>query len=363
MMHNSARSSLLLVRIGFVLLVVAGIAGFLYTSHLTRLLGSSRSITILAWPQEIDAAEFVAFEQKTGIKVNVRYFENNEELAVKLATEGHGIDVVMPTDYAAEVFIKQGFLKKLDKSKLDFLSTLNPQLTGHYFDPENQYTIPYYWGVYGIGFDKDYCAQKPSIAFGAQAPSWGILFDKKYKDAHIAMPDNARYLTLIAAQYLFGSIDNIQVHQLEQIKRFLITQKPLVELYTESRGEYLLASKASALVVLLSADVAKAMRYFEHVDFMIPKEGTFLLIDSFALSAQTHKDELIYQFLNYLYKPEVLQEYVDKFTFFPATTNVTPAFQPEQLQIPTDAQVNKLDSFRNVVPKGVLSAIWIALKS
>lgn len=345
------------IRIIAVIGMIGVIASFLYTSRLTRLLSSEKSITVLAWAQEIDASEFVAFEQETGIKVYIRYVENNEELAVKLlTTEGHGIDLVMPTDYAAQIFIKKGLFKKIDKTKLSFLHTLNTQLMGHYFDPGNEYTIPYYWGLYGIGFDKDYFGETPPAA------SWGILFDKQFKNAHIAMPDNARYLALITAQYLFGAIDDLDTHQIEHIKSVLMNQKPLVELYTESRGEYLLASKASALVVLLSADVAKAMKSFDHVDFMIPVEGSFLLIDSFAMPVHTDKDELIYQFLNYVYKPEVLQAYVDKFIFFPATTNVTPAFQPAQLQIPTDG-ARKIDFYRNVIPQPALNDLWISLKS
>ncbi|MCX5924885.1 MAG: spermidine/putrescine ABC transporter substrate-binding protein [Candidatus Dependentiae bacterium] len=348
----------LCVRLFFVLCVLMALAVFLYSPRFIRLRTEGKSITVLAWPQEIDASEFVAFEKETGIKVNIRYFESNEELAAKLLNKGaQGVDLVMPSDYAAQMFIKKGLLKKIDTSKLAFFKDLNPRLMGHFFDPHNEYTIPYYWGVYGIGFDKDY--------FGAQSPkaSWGILFDKQYKSAHITMPDNARYLMLIVAQYLYGTIDNIDMHRSAQIQQLLMAQKPLVELYTESWGEYLLASKASALVVILSVDVAKAMKSFEHVDFMVPKEGSFLLIDSFALAANTQKEDLAYQFLNYLYRPDILQAYVDKFTFFPATTTVKPAFQPEQLQIPATDKVKKLDFYRNVVSKSTLRDFWISLKS
>lgn len=376
----------LVIRTLMVLAVVLSIALLLYVPHIARFFRQEKSITVLAWPQELDASELLAFEQETGIKVYIRYFENNEELEVKLlATGGHGVDLIMPSDYAAQNFIKKGLLKKIDKAKLSFVQDLDTRLLGHYFDPNNDYTIPWYWGVFGIGYDKDYFRdlevsfhagsraeldKSAGTISGAIAPaiSWQTLFDPAYASAHIAMPNDVRYLVFIAAQHLFGSLDsldkrdNLDAQRIEKIKQFLIKQKPLVALYTESRSEYLLVSKASSLAVLFSADIAKVMRLFPHVGFVVPAEGSFMLIDSFALSATTKKDELVYQFLNYLYRPEVLKAYVDKFIFFPATTQVTAAFQPESLALPARSRT-KLDFCRNVVAKPVLSDIWVALKS
>lgn len=373
----------LVIRTLMVLAVVLSIALLLYVPHIARFFRQEKSITVLAWPQELDASELLAFEQETGIKVYIRYFENNEELEAKLlATGGHGVDLIMPSDYAAQNFIKKGLLKKIDKTKLSFVADLDSRLLGHYFDPENNYTIPWYWGVFGIGYDKDYFRnlkiaglpaeldKSSGVLSGTLAPkiSWQTLFDPAYASAHIAMPNDVRYLVFIAAQHLFGSLDsldkqdNLDAQRLDQVKQFLIKQKPLVALYTESRSEYLLVSRASSLAVLFSADIAKVMRLFPHIGFVVPQEGSFMLIDSFALSATTKKDELVYQFLNYLYRPEVVKAYVDKFIFFPATTQVQAAFQPDSLALPADSRT-KLDFCRNVVAKPVLSDIWVALKS
>jgi spermidine/putrescine transport system substrate-binding protein len=346
-----------IIRFFMIIVVVLGIALLLYVPHIARFFRQEQSITVLAWPQELDASELAAFERETGIKVYIRYFENNEELEAKLlATGGRGVDVVMPSDYAADIFIKKGLLKKIDTTKLDFLEHLDTRLLGLYFDPHNEYTIPWYWGVFGIGYDKDYFGHMPSDS------SWDLLFDPRYASARIAMPNDVRYLVFIAAQHLFGTIDNLDAQRIEQIKQFLIKQKPMVALYTESRSEYLLVSKASSLAVLFSADIAKVMRLYPHVDFVIPAQGSFMLIDSFALSASTQKDDLVYQLLNYLYRPPVLKAYVDKFIFFPATTQVKAAFQPDSLVLPSGTRV-KLDFCRNVLPKSVLSDVWVALKS
>jgi spermidine/putrescine transport system substrate-binding protein len=80
-----------------------------------------KTLYIATWPLLLDAQKLVEFEQKTGIKLKITYFESSEELLSKVqATEGAGYDIIFPSDYTVASFIKQGLLQKLDKSKLNF---------------------------------------------------------------------------------------------------------------------------------------------------------------------------------------------------------------------------------------------------
>ncbi len=347
-----------LVRICMVIIVLIGVGLFLYAPRILYFLRKEKSITVLTWPQVIDASYLREFEDKTGIKVYIRYFENNGELLTKLeSTGGQGYDLIMPTDYAAQQLIKKGLIKKLDKTKLNFWHTLYPALLGHYYDPNNEYTIPFFWGIEGIGFDKDYFA-------GKKIPlSWSLLFDPRIVPSRIGMVDEARILILVAAYYLFGTIDNLTDQHISRIKRLLLDQKKRVHIYTDLRSEYLLASKTCPVVLISSADVARVLPYFDHVGFIVPHEGSFLSIDSFALSATSDKDEFVYPFLNYIYRADVLQYYVNKFNFFPPTMNVQSAFKYKGISVPTKRMIQKLHFFRNVLPERVLNEIWIALKA
>jgi spermidine/putrescine transport system substrate-binding protein len=91
------------------------------------------------------------FERETGIRLHVSYYETNEELFSKLrATKGEGYDLVIPSDYVVELMIKEGLLQKIDRTKVHAWSELDPKLLSLYFDPHNDYTIPYFWAVYGL---------------------------------------------------------------------------------------------------------------------------------------------------------------------------------------------------------------------
>jgi len=329
---------------------------FLWLPSIVERFYTTKSITILAWPTLIDTQKLHEFEKDTGIKVHVRYFENNEELYAKIkGTKGAGYDLIMPSDYMVDIMIKDSLLKKIDKTKLTFFSDLHPHLVGNYYDPHNEYSMPFFWSVYGIAIDKDY------FATHELKKSWALVFDPKLAQPHTSMIDDARELILIAARYLFGNISSLNDAQLQEIQALLIQQKQWVEVYTEDRANYLLASKACPVAVILSAVVARIMRTFKNIEFFIPEEGSFLVIDSFAMPAASNKDEYVYSFLNYMYKPEVLSHYINKFGYFsPLKTSDT---SHEAFAILGPNKFTKVDFFRNIISKKQMSNIWIALKS
>ena len=344
---------------GFIVAIWSGIIFlFLYASVFKSLLFPDKVINVLSWPKILDGEFLSDFEKETGIKVNISYFESNEELLVKLRTTPmHGYDLVMPSDYIVELFIKEGLIKKIDRSKLNFWDQLYPALLGHYHDPLNNYSIPMYWTVFGLGVDRDY--------FGGKLPraSWDLIFDEQFAPERVSMLDGARELVSIAAQYLFGSIEGLDRSHIEQIKQLLIKQKKWVEVYTDLRPEYLLASKTCPVIIVMGTDLVKVMRRFENIHFLIPEEGSFVIIDSFVMPATSTKDALVYQFLNYLYQPEIMKQYVDKYEFFPTTQNVEIDDFYENISVPTPALFEKIHFYKNVIPESILNEVWIAVKA
>lgn len=295
------------------------VAIIFYVSSNTMFKKNNRSLNILAWPQIIDGDFLVEFEQKTGVQVNISYFESNEELLAKLrATKNHGYDLIMPSDYMLETFINEKHIKKIDKTKLNFWQDLQPALVGTKSDPLNLFTIPCFWTVFGIGVNLDY--------FNNTLPedqSWRFLFFHHQKYKPIGMMENIVQLFSIAAFYKRGQTD-FYTYDADFSKKsliyftleMLIMQKTYhVIAYTESRIEYMLASGECAACLCSSADIAKMVDHFPNIAFIVPKEGTFASLDSFAITSQTTKDDLIYDFLNYIYQPHVMEKYVEKFQF------------------------------------------------
>ena len=167
---------------------------------------------------------------------------------------------------------------------------------------------------------------------------------------------------MVAAQYLFGSIDTLTDAQVTEIKQLLVQQKPWVRLYTDMRAASVLASGSCSVALTISYEIARAMHYYPDIDFLIPQEGGFLIVDNFALPASSTKSDLVYTFLNFLYRPEIVRALVRKQFFYPPTTNAVPKNFFTTVPLPTPAQLKRAAFFKEAVTEEQLNDIWITLK-
>ncbi len=194
-----ARAVSLATRLSIIIFWLMIFFAFLFIPSISSVWSSGREINIFSWTELIDSQKITEFERSTGIKVNIGFYESNEELFAKLyMTKGKGYDLIFPTDYMVQTLIKQRMLQKIDHSKLDFLSRLNTQFMNLYFDPAGDYSVPYLWSLYGIGVNKAFF-KKPL------ARSWALLFDSTITKQPRVMAEEARELMLIGAWYLYGS--------------------------------------------------------------------------------------------------------------------------------------------------------------
>lgn len=351
-----------LVRMVMVVVWLSVIGLFLFVPQVRFFRHAEKSIALLAWPTDIDPRVIADFERETGIHVYVSYFQDYGELFVKLRSgKGLGYDLITPVDYIVKPMVEQGLLKPIDASRCTFWSSLNPHLLNLYYDQGNRYTIPYFWGMFGIGINRD--------AFtGSDVPaSWKLLFDTAVYDGPVGMLDDAKELAAIATQYLFGEVQtrNKSLEQdvvLKQITALLLEQKKRVVMYTDNRASYLLLSQTAPVVLTLSYEVARIMRLYKNIDFLIPQEGSFLLVDNWAMPASSTKEDLVYQFLNYMYRPAVLKRMVDQFLFYPPIT-VEGRESVSGLRMPTPADIQRAQFIVSPVTEDQLTDLWITLKA
>lgn len=347
---------MLVTRIFLVLSVSGLIYGFLRLPEFFNFFRTGKSINVLAWPNVLDAQYLQEFENKTGIKVYLTYFENYEELIVKMSSASGDYDLVMASDYAVKALLENNVVKEIDKNRLDFWQQIYPVMKNLYFDPQNKYSVPFAWEIYGIGIDIN--------QFQGKAPdaTWGLLFDPKIWSGNIGMIDDAREVVAIAALYLFDNPNQLGMQQLAQIKQLLLKQKQRVAMYTDLRTDYLLVSQVAPVVLGISSDIYNAKRFYNNIQFLLPKEGSFIVIDNFMITKSSKKDDQVYALLNYLYQPKVLKKYAKRYNFFP----VLPAIFSEQDQYfltPTQHLFSRLHFFPANIAEQPLRDLWIALKS
>jgi spermidine/putrescine transport system substrate-binding protein len=354
--------SKLFIRFSIILFWIALIFAALYWPKWKIFKYDANSITVFAWGDILEPSVIAKFEKETGIKVYLNYYSSNEELLVKLkATRGEGYDLIIPSDYAVRLLAQEGLLQEIDKAKLDFFQNINPLLLGHSFDPENRYSIPFEWEIFGLGIDKDYFKNH------SFDPSWKLLFDHSLIHYKVTMINDPIEALLFASYYLYGPLDNLNKEQAINVKKLLLQQKKWVEAYADFRADYFLATKNCPVVLASSSYIWRSKRMFNFIEFAIPKEGTFITIENLSIPKSTDKQALIYKFINHLFKPESIKTHFDAFGFFPSTTHnlsILSLSQDEKDLILSSSEAFKKYHFiKALLPQKQIQNIWVEVKS
>jgi spermidine/putrescine transport system substrate-binding protein len=335
-------------------------AGILYTATFLLTRHKARELSVCTWGDVFDPQLIEQFEKETGITVKFTYYASNEELLTMLkTTQGTTIDMVVPSDYALDSLRKKELLKPLDKSRLSFLDRLNPLLLNHYFDPENKYSIPFVWEVHGLGIDKE--ALKPRVL---KEPSWALLFEES--PIRQVMTNDPLDAFSIAAQYLFGSVEPMTQEKLCKVQELLIYQRKYVEAYSSLRPDYFLVTKNFAVVVAPSSIILRAMQTYPYIDFVLPREGGFIVIENLALLSASRKEDLAYAFINFLYRKEILEQHFTKFFYFPPTVDIVASLSIDEKMrdiMISSTIFKKFSFFKHVIKEDCLNMLWVKVKT
>lgn len=285
---------------------------FLFSPAITRYFKPD-GLNVFTWAGITDPAVFKKFEQETGIPVNVSYFGSNEELIVKLlATQAAGYDLLIPSDYAVQFLREHDLLQKIDKSQLPCLQRIDPIFLGHYYDKNNDYSIPLEWYVLGFGINKKQYKKTP-------VANWSAVFDPQHlKGQRLGIINDTRELIGLAILYLYKTFRPINQHEMQEVIKLLAQQKQYAEAYTDFRGDFLLESGNASIVIMSNAFALKSVKHNNDIEFILPSDGTFLQTENCVIPKKCKHPEKVYKLINFLLRPDI-----QKHNFISATSLTT----------------------------------------
>ena len=336
-----------------------------------------KSINVYTYADFISPESVQLFEEQTGIKVRLKYFDNDNELLAKFKVDkGKGYDVITATGFVINALIKENLLKKIDVSKIPNYKYLNPRLLNKYFDPNNVYTLPYFWSTHGIVYDKNVVKTPPNEI------SWDLIFKDpasqlvKGSPSKILMLDTSLEIFQIAAVYLFAETSSAETRsvetesltpaQLEQIKQLLIEQKDWVDVYMTGSLQYYLLSGVTNIAVTYTAFAKKMFEVSDQYNFVIPKEGSIMTIDSFAIPKQSNKSEMATQFINFLISKDIFVVNSEEYGYLPSNVQaydeVKKLFPKSQNFFPDEKTFKKLHLQHEVADSKEIEKIWLSVR-
>ena len=349
-----------LIPVAMAVLIVIG--GFIYGQKD----GTSKNgqVIVYNWGEYIDPEIIDLFEEETGIDVIYEEFETNEIMYPKIQSGAIAYDVVCPSDYMIQRMIENDLLAEINYDHIPNLITClgdNYMKMPRQFDPENKYSVPYLWGTVGILYNKK-MVDEP-------VDSWGILWDKKYEDS-ILMQDSVRDAFAVALKYLGYSLNSTDLDELEAAKNLLIEQKPLVQAYVIDQVRDKMIGGEAALGVIYSGEALYCQQENPDLDYVIPKEGTNIWIDSWVIPKNAKNVENAEAFINFLCRPDIAKMNFDYITYSIPNTAGRDLIEDESLRnspiaFPDDSKLENCETFRFLGDDNdaLYNRLWREIKS
>ncbi len=256
----------------------------------------SNEVTVFNWGEYIDMDVLEQFEKETGYKVNYRVFSTNEEMYPKLVNGAENYDVIIPSDYMIQRLIEEDMLAEINMENVPNFKNIDDVLKNPSYDPENKYSVPYFWGVVGILYNEKFVEKAPD--------TWEALFDEKYKDM-ILMCDSERDSFMVALIRSGYSMNSQNEDEINQAKEMLIKQKPLVLAYVIDECADKMVSEEAALALTWSGEAGVTMEENENLNFALPKEGSNLWIDAMAIPKSSKNKKGAEAFINFMCRDDI----------------------------------------------------------
>ncbi|WP_270460851.1 extracellular solute-binding protein [Faecalitalea cylindroides] len=278
------------------LVVVLAFFGFTrFGSSIQNKPYEGQTLHIYNWGEYTGEEVLGMFEEMTGAKVVMDNFDSNEQMYIKVAN-GESYDILVPSDYMIQRLIQEDMLQKLDKSKIQSgLDQLNPDVLGLPYDPNNDYSVPYFWGAVGIVYDKT----KVSLE-DLKKDGFGIFLDEKYK-GDIYLYDSERDSFMMALKDLGYSMNTSNEQELQAAYDWLVqsvqTMEP--EIVTDEIIDNM-AQGRKALGLVYSGDAAYIMSENENMGYYMPESGTNLWSDAMVIPKNAKNVDLAHEFINFM---------------------------------------------------------------
>ncbi|MBD5522440.1 MAG: ABC transporter substrate-binding protein [Lachnospiraceae bacterium] len=271
-------------------------------------------VIVYNWGEYVDPDTLAMFEEETGIEVIYDEFETNETMYPKIESGAAGYDVVCPSDYMINKMIQNNLLMELDfdnlpNAKANIGSQYWEQARG--FDPENKYSVPYCFGTVGILYNKT-MIEEPIT-------SWAQLWDEKYSD-DILMQDSVRDAFMVAEKLYGYSMNTLDPDELQTVKDALIAQKPIVQAYVIDQVRDKMIGNEAAIGVIYSGEAIYTQYENPDLEYVIPKEGTNVWIDSWVILKNAPHKENAEKFIDFMCRADIALKNFEYITY--STPNV-----------------------------------------
>lgn len=260
--------------------------------------GNSDTLKVYTWGEYTGENLIENFEEEFDCHVIMEYFDSNEMMYTKLSA-GDSYDVLIPSDYMIERLMNEDALQPIDKEIITNMNLLAEDCTGLAYDPDNTYSVPYFWGSVGIVYNKNNVSLDD-----LENEGWDILHDTKYA-GKLYLYDSERDSFMMAFKALGYSMNTDNPDEINAAYEWLCnvnnTMKP-VYVIDEIIDNMINGTKD--IGVIYSGDAAYVLSENPDMGYYCPKQGTNIWSDAMVIPKNAANPDLANEFINYVLEYE-----------------------------------------------------------
>ncbi len=234
------------------------------------------------------------FEKQYGVRVIVENFDSNEMMYTKLMA-GDRYDVIIPSDYMIERLMNEEFLQPLDKSMIPNMENMSDAVLGMSYDPDNTYSIPYFWGSVGLVYNHENV--DPAVI---ESEGWEVLRNTDYA-GHIYIYDSERDSFMMAFKALGYSMNTEDPNEINDAYEWLLQMNNTMSpVYVTDEVIDGMMNGYKDIAVVYSGDAAVVLDENEDMSFYMPSQGTNIWCDAMVIPQNAENPKLAHEFINYM---------------------------------------------------------------
>ena len=257
---------------------------------------SDRVLNLYTWAGMFPDEVISEFEKTTGITVNYVNFDSDETMLQKLqAAKGGEYDLVIADDYIIEVAIAEGLVQKLDKTKIPSIGNVNPIYQGQFFDPADEYTVPYGAGVQTIVYNP----AKVDFEINGYEDLWNPALRDR-----LGVIENYRVMLGMSLKTFGYSYNTTDMEELSEAGAHLAELAPFVRLIkNDNLQDDLLTGEVDA-AIMYTSQVTMAKMADPSLEVVFPEEGIGFGIMAMFVPSQAPDSDAAHQFIEFILEPE-----------------------------------------------------------
>jgi len=318
-----------------------------------------KAFTLYTWAEMFPQEILDGFEKESGYRINYINFDYDETMLAKLEqAKGSGYDLIIADDYIIETIIEKELAQKLDKSKLANYKNINPIYQKQFYDPLDEYTIPYGAGVQTIVYDPGHVPLKIT--------SYADLWDASLQN-RIGIIGNHRVINGMALKVLGKSYNTENLSDLRAAWDKLISLAPNIRLIKDDDLQNDLLSGEVSVAVMYTSQVTMAKMENPGLEVVFPREGIGFGIMAGFIPSKAPNADAAHAFLDYIMDPRrgaECFEYLGYYSTYSASDPYISAEYKEFLTLPPGFNID-MEMIQNVSAETEEehSRLWTAFKS